>query len=393
MNSTVYLFGDFGQGLMSYPIDYTQSLFNKFISESKAPTQVVIYRDGEIMNYGYIRKMENNHLFGMCIQINGQYLTTIKRLFDLFEDAIANMAVRGELIRINEQGNLIETTSSLNNNPKEIERITDYCRSELDKMESACKKLPPIDYSTSATDRNYFKEDDNAMKIITASVKNGCTLIYKKDDYDTLALSSYRSTLSKLNNKYIQATDDIKNLNKELVTLKRQKKQMGVVTALILILFIGSIVSCNVMRSKNRHIEEQGVAIGQKDAENRNLKKKTESLNQEKEKLSDDNTFLGDRNSELTRMYNDKEERCNKLASENKNLKDKVAQHEETISSLKSINKQLEQRTNELKKEAELQLEAKNKLTKDYNNLLWQYKALQNKYYQTREGKKELKKK
>ena len=42
MNSTVYLFGNYGQGITSYPIDYTQSLFDKFISESKAPTQLIM---------------------------------------------------------------------------------------------------------------------------------------------------------------------------------------------------------------------------------------------------------------------------------------------------------------------------------------------------------------
>lgn len=74
MNSTVYLFGNFGQGITLYPNDYTKDIFKEFTSRANAPTQLIIHRDRSIMNYGYIRKIENGHLFGICIQINGQYL-------------------------------------------------------------------------------------------------------------------------------------------------------------------------------------------------------------------------------------------------------------------------------------------------------------------------------
>lgn len=395
MNSTVYLFGNYGQGITSYPIDYTQSLFDKFISESKAPTQLIMYRDGEIMNYGYIRRIENNHFFGLCIQINGQYLSTVKRLFDIFEDVIANIAVRGELIRINEQGNLIETTSLLSNNPKEVERVTDYCRNELNKIEGMCKKLPPIDYSTSNSDRNYFKEDDNAVKIITASLKNGCTFIYKKDDYDTLALAGYRSTLFKLNEKYTQATNHIKDLDNELTTLRKQKKQMGIVVCLILVLFIGSIVFFSVMESKDRHIEEQAATIVQQDSENKNL-------TQEKQKLNDDNIFLGDRNAELLRMYNEMVDSCNILERMYNQLSEDYSELQlqlqytnsdnmEQIDILRGLNKELERQYEDYKKHAEIRIKAKDEAIKDYNFLMTEYNKLKNKYYQTKEGKRELK--
>ena len=84
MNSTIYLFGNLGQGLTLYPNDYTRNIFKEFISRANAPTQLIIHRDRAIMNYGYIRKIENGQLFGICIQINGQYFTAIKKLFELF---------------------------------------------------------------------------------------------------------------------------------------------------------------------------------------------------------------------------------------------------------------------------------------------------------------------
>ena len=350
-----------------------------------------MYRNEEIMNYGYIRRIENNHFFGLYIQLNGQYLSTVKHLFDIFEDVIANIAVRGELIRINEQGNLVETVSLLSNNPKEVERATDYCRNELNKIEGMCKKLPPIDYSTSNSDRNYFKEDDNALKIITASLKNGYTYVYKKEDFDTLALSGYRSTLSNLNSRYNQATTKIQELNKELSSLKRQKKQMGIVVCLTLLLFVGFIIFFNTLEAKDRNIEEQAVTIELQDTKNKNL-------SNEKEKLSNDNFQLNARISELTRMYNEKVDSCIILENMYKELCDNYSELQITNSNnvkqteiLRDLNKQLKREYEDYKKHAEIRIKAKDEAIKDYNFFMTEYNKLKNKYYQTKEGKRELK--
>lgn len=391
MNSSIYLFGDFGQGVISYPTDYAQMIFEKFIAESKAPTQLIIHRDGEIMNYGYIRKIENNHLFGLCIQINGQYISTIKRLFDIFEDVTANIAVRGELIRLNEQGNLVESVTRFANNPNEVGRITDYCRNELSKLENLCKKLPSVDYSTSNNDKSYFKEDENAVRIITNSLKNGYTFVYKEEDFDTLALAGYRSTLSNLNSKYNQAAMKIQELNSELSSLKKQKKQMGIVVCLIILLFVGSIIFFNTLEMKDRNIEEQAETIELQNTENK-------ALSSEKNKLSDDNLHLNARISELTRMYNEKADSCmilesmyNKLSNDYFELQYTNSDNIEQIGILRDLNKKLEWQYEDYKKHAEIRIKAKDEAIKDYNFLMTEYNKLKNKYYQTKEGKRELK--
>ena len=391
MNSSIYLFGNFGQGVISYPTDYAQMIFEKFIAESKAPTQLIIHRDGEIMNYGYIRKIENNHLFGLCIQINGQYISTIKRLFEIFEDVTANIAVRGELIRLNEQGNLVESVTRFANNQNEVERITDYCRNELSKLENLCKKLPSVDYSTSNNDKSYFKEDENAVRIITNSLKNGYTFVYKEEDFDTLALAGYRSTLSNLNSKYNQAAMKIQELNSELSSLKKQKKQMGIVVCLIILLFVGSIIFFNTLEMKDRNIEEQAETIELQNTENK-------ALSSEKNKLSDDNLHLNARISELTRMYNEKADSCmilermyNKLSDDYSELQITNSNNVEQTEKLRDLNKQLERQYEDYKKHAEIRIKAKDEAIKDYNFLMTEYNKLKNKYYQTKEGKRELK--
>ena len=44
MNSTIYLFGNLGQGITLYPNDYTKNIFKEFISRANAPTQLIIHR-------------------------------------------------------------------------------------------------------------------------------------------------------------------------------------------------------------------------------------------------------------------------------------------------------------------------------------------------------------
>ena len=123
---------------------------------------------------------------------------------------------------------------------------------------------------------------------------NNCLLImlnkflgtnYKEEDFDTLALAGYRSTLSNLNSKYNQAAMKIQELNSELSSLKKQKKQMGIVVCLTIILFVGSIIFFNTLEMKDRNIEEQAETIELQNTENK-------ALSSEKNKLNDDNIFL-----------------------------------------------------------------------------------------------------
>jgi hypothetical protein len=91
VNCTIYLFGKLGQGTTASVNDYTKNFFEEFISKANAPTQIIIHRNGDIMNYGYIRKIENDNLFGICAQINGQYLSSTDKLFEVFENIVKDL--------------------------------------------------------------------------------------------------------------------------------------------------------------------------------------------------------------------------------------------------------------------------------------------------------------
>lgn len=64
MNISVYLFGEFSVGYSQYPNDYAKIIFESFAKSAQATTQITIHRDGDLMYYGYIRKMENAEYLG-----------------------------------------------------------------------------------------------------------------------------------------------------------------------------------------------------------------------------------------------------------------------------------------------------------------------------------------
>ena len=410
MNCSIYLFGNFGRGITLYPNDYVKDIFKEFISRVSAPTQLIIHRDGAIMNYGYIRKLENNHLFGICIQVNGQSLTTINKLFEVFEDITTNVVVRGDIIQLNRQGNLISNIVELTDKSEEVERIVNYCQLELEKLSSDCQTLPPIDYSTTDNDVSRFRDSDNNQDIVNSSVKNGYTFIYKAHDYDSLALSGYRTILSSLNKENEANRRAIKELNSQLSKLKRQKKQLNVVVGLILTLFIASFIFFNTIEEKNKDIESKQKTINIQTSKNSELANENRDILSRQYELYDaynqlDSSYkrLDNVSKLLNNKYDSLQGEYNFLVSEYISLQaiadSKQRKIEELNKRLRSSesypNDYWRQQYNSLKSDYDYLKSTKSSESysywvQRYKRLLYDYDKLYEKYSSTSEGKRVL---
>ena len=392
MNLSVYIFGKFGQSITASVSDYTKKFFEEFISKANAPTQIIIHRDGDIMNYGYVRKIENNHLFGICVQLNNKYFSTINSLFETFEDIVANIAIKGDIIRLNKKGDLEAISSNILDTPTELEQTIANCQSKFAKLSDSCRDLPHIDFSTTSSDINYFKESDNSYSIIRASLKNGYTFIYKEQDYDTLTLGGYRITLSKQNKENEALKKRINDLDRKLKILERKKKQMGVVVALLIALFLGSVVFFNTLEEKNNDIKERETIIDEQIVKN-------EALREKNREIQGEITELENHNSKLRAIQEFTNQELDSINNENKNLKNSLlwARQENNnytikIKSLTTSNEYLENKLNK----SEIDLANKNedykKLQSKYSRVCELLSEMERKYYSTKEGKKELKK-
>lgn len=392
MNSNIYLFGKFGHSITTSVDDYTKSYFEEFISKAKASTQIIIHRNGDIMNYGYVRKIEENNLFGICLQINGQYISETDKLFEAFENIIANCAVKGDILRLNKKGNIEATTSNLLDEPEELVRAIANCQNEILRLDYACRSLPNIDYSTTDNDTYYFKENDDSSTITKTSVRNGYTFIYKEKDYDTLALNGYRSTLSSLNKENESFRSRIKEKEHKIKALEKKKKQMGVVVTLLAVLFLGSIFFFNTIEEKNADIETKQQTIDKQEVENTSLSQKNVTLVNENKAIQKEKTDLQSRNDDLTALQAN-------LRRENQILKNNYESILQENKAIESENSSLRNKNNSLVWEldkAEKRLiniiTEYNQLQERYNKTLDALNKVQRKYYSTKEGKKELKK-
>ena len=81
----------------------------------------------------------------------------------------------------------------------------------------------------------------------------------------------------------------------------------------------------------------------------------------------------------------------NKLSNDYSELQYTNSDNIEQIGILRDLNKKLEWQYEDYKKHAEIRIKAKDEAIKDYNFLMTEYNKLKNKYYQTKEGKRELK--
>lgn len=241
MNATVYLFGEFNSGYTQYPDDYTSAIFRKFHENAKSTTQVVIHRNGNLMYYGYIRKLEQERYIGLCVVLNGMLLTRLDGLFSLFENTISGLVIKGQLIHFNEQGDIVTKVEKLYMNKEEVDLLNESLRAGFNRFERNVRVLPAMSYNISKDAVKDFVVDDDLDEIIKSSYTNGYTFIYKSKNFNTVQMNSYKGVLTRLNNEKKDLQDELAELQIEYSKTLRQKKQFKFVLILSLVL-LGCVI-------------------------------------------------------------------------------------------------------------------------------------------------------
>ncbi len=197
MNSTIYIFGNMQQGYTQYPDDETtHEIFQTFALNAKAPTQIAIHRDGSLMYYGYIRKLQGDQYIGLCILINSRVFANVLALFSLFEQTIEKLAEFGYLIKFDMQGNLIANTQHLYMSKNEIDTVSGWLQQQIGGMEADTSALPPVNYAIASNSVQVFSYTEEIEKIVESTTSNGYTFVLKAEDYNTVNLDSYQAVVA-----------------------------------------------------------------------------------------------------------------------------------------------------------------------------------------------------
>lgn len=270
VNSSIYIFGSFDNGYTQYPDNYAKEIYQDFFAQAYSKSQIIIHRDKDLMYYGYVRKLDKESQYiGFCVLLNGVMLTNVSNLFTVFENAIAEMVSRGDIIAFNEQGNIISVTDSLADKLSEVNAITAILRNGIDGMESFTKSLPPVNYSVSNTETKVFENRDPNDNIVNASSKYAYTYVRKSKGCDTSFISGYRGVIRKLHKDKEDLASEYSKLKTEFEKLNKQKKQYRnvIILCLILVLCGVGLYSLNNNLSSTKHTLE----MSQKDNANKQI--------------------------------------------------------------------------------------------------------------------------
>lgn len=281
MNCSVYIFGELSSGYTQYPEDSSSNVLKTLYRHCKAPTQIVIHRDGSLMLYCYIRKLDDEKYLGFCIAVNGYYLSKTDVLFSLFESTMEKIASQGVLIHFTENGTLTTNIGTLRDEEEELESLTENLRIGFEGFRNISKPLPQTDYGIAKDSIKEHCISDGVQDIVRASYSYGFTYIYKDEDYDTVRMNSYKGVLSRLNEENKALKEKNLELQEENRKVLHQKKQYRyVLTLMVLILFcgVGLFFLNDSLKNTQAHLKQANRTISNKNNTIANLNNEVSSL-------------------------------------------------------------------------------------------------------------------
>lgn len=240
MNSAVYLFGRLKGDYTQFPNDYANNIFQNFYQQAAAPSQITIHRDGNLMYYGYIRKLDDEAQYiGFCVLLNGIMFSNVKKLFPIFENAFSDIVARGEILHLDDYGNTTTDIVSLAQKQNEVERIARILKNDVDTLEDTAKRLPPVSNEIGANEQKHFSDSEHATLISNASAKYGYTFVTKGKDFDNATLTSYKGIVRKLRHDYDDMVAENKEIEKELKAAQAKQRNtlwVGILSVAVAIL-------------------------------------------------------------------------------------------------------------------------------------------------------------
>jgi hypothetical protein len=238
MNISIYIFGEFHSGYTQYPYDYSEGFLKSFAKNAKATTQVTIHRDGDLMHYGYIRKLENEEYLGLCAIVNGVYLTKLDGLFGIFEQVVEFMVRNGYLIHFNDNGELVSDVTKLHESGEEMDIISAKLKTLFENLESTSQKLPPTNYGVAKDSIENYSIQDDEQAIVKSSYTNGYTYIYKSKGFNTAQMNSYKGIIARKEREIQDLQNKHTMLRTEISTLKNKQRNTTWVSALAIVALV-----------------------------------------------------------------------------------------------------------------------------------------------------------
>lgn len=294
MNCSISLFGDFGHGYSQYPFDGTESVFKKLASKATAKTQLAVHREGELMYYCYLRKLDSSdsHYFGICVLLNGVMLPTVKDLFTLFEKIFTTLVVSGDILKFSGDGNIVSNVDSLRAKKNEVENIENTIRNAFGIFDNKTKSLPPVSFGISSEEIKVLAIDDDPSVIQNAITTYSYCLVLKSTDYDNESMTSYRGTLKSIHDENLKLKEKNEKLEAEVKKVQRQKKQYRYVVIGFICLFLACLKLFDLNKNLDSAIQQNADLNQENEGLNNNVSALEEKIKEKDQALFEKNKSL-----------------------------------------------------------------------------------------------------
>lgn len=173
MNKDIYIFGRHANGIdFQYPEDGSSAVFTNFINHAKTTQSIAIHRKGDLMYYGYIQRISDNSLLGICFVLNNVMLSNKQDNLSILKTSVCSMFSRIDTqTLLNIKGN----PSSVKNIYTSIEPDLVALSEELDKLDFVT--LSPLSFKTPTGSIKEFNSDNDWAQIVASSHTNTYTYI------------------------------------------------------------------------------------------------------------------------------------------------------------------------------------------------------------------------
>lgn len=289
MNVDFYIFGT-PSGYKQYPAGGKSTLFQNFSPKGKGNAQLTISREGLLVYYIYHRFIplgKNNSYIGFCLVFNNCYCKKTQELFNIFESAYQETALRGELLHFEDNGSMSFVVNEFGEKEIEIAYIKKFFLSEIDKLKDDFAPILPsfrVGYGSNIL-----------------SIKQGNDYIETAiEQYDEVVITNgtkKASALEQIQKKYTQLYREKKELDGEYAKLLRQKKQYRAIFFLCLLLIacgIGLFIFNDNLKSRDSMIHGLTDDLWEKRETIDSLSQQNIYLTSEQEKLKNANSNMSE---------------------------------------------------------------------------------------------------
>lgn len=301
-----YIFSYASGNYQQYISDHSETFIRQNCINSTEQHQIVVRRDGNLMYYTYVYKKNTSTALGLSV-VCGEICLNLHWLYEFLLNTLDISAQKGVLFAYDEKGAISQKVTNFSAEAAEVDNIFRTIKDYLEKRPSYWETLPPEDFSIPMTSKMTlaFSDDDN-NKIIEA-LRHYHNVVVTMEN---TAPSSFSKTVARLNSEKEELTAQRNNLENEIESLKRQKKQYRWVISLSLlvaaalvaiVLFNQNVNNLNytlnkkeatidslhtVISNKDNTISNQEEIISRKDRELKNTKSELASVQSSMNDLS-----------------------------------------------------------------------------------------------------------